>query len=98
KSHDVLNPFTLVLQKRLAAALQPGAENGMSKVSNSFVPGPDRILFGCRAMAQSCNLRKNVPYPMGLLLPPLQFTQGPMIILSLGNDEALQIVWIRLAH
>jgi len=98
EAHDIFNPAALVLQKRLAAPLKPGAEHRMSKVRDSFVPGSNGILLRGRAVAQPCNLRKDVPNPMGLLLPSLQFAEGALIILSLGGEEALQIVLIRFAH
>jgi len=68
------------------------------KIGHSFVPGPNGVLVCGGTAVQSGNLRKDVPYPMGLFCSPLQLPEGALIILSLSRKEALQIVWILFAH
>lgn len=89
ESHDVLYLFSDVLQKRLAALLQPSAQNRMIKISHRFLPRLNRILLRHRTVPQSRNLREDVPYPMGLLSSPLQFFKGEVISRGLSDKETL---------
>src|SRR5712672_2711355 len=87
-----------MFHERFAALFETSAQNGMVTIGDGFVPGPNCILLCHRTVSQSCNLRKDIPNPMGLLSSPLQFCESAFIVISLRCEEALQVVWIRFVQ
>jgi hypothetical protein len=51
-------------------------------------------MLGRRAEAQAVELRKDVPRPMRGLLAAFSLGEGLIVVVGLGLDEAVQVVWV----
>jgi hypothetical protein len=64
------------------------------KIGFGFVDTSNRVFLGRRARAETFDLGKNEPHPMGFLLAGLQFVPDLAVDGVLRVDEALQVVGV----